>query len=261
MIIDHNISPPLVRWKTFDAIPGLIAAFSTRLDGVSPAPYESLNLGLATDDNPVRLAENRQIFLGAAGIDPTRLVWAKQEHTTTVLTPDTPGAQGSCDALLTQGNRWALAATFADCLPLLLVEPESQTLCMVHAGWRGTAAGIARYAVEAMQDKYQITPEKILAVIGPHILPCCFEVGTNVAEQFPDDCQPGRDAAHWQVDLAGANTRLLKNAGVLPEHINAQALCTSCESHYFFSHRRDGFPSGRHMAVLAWHNTELDTQL
>ena len=133
------------------------------------------------------------------------------------------GCSGEGDALLENTPGSVVAVKTADCLPILLVDERHRAVAAVHAGWRGTVAGIAQRAVEAMGEQFGTLPGDLHAAIGPGIGKCCYEVGPEVAAQFG---QQGR--AH--VDLAEANRRQLMDAGVTPERIYASNLCTMCRA-------------------------------
>jgi polyphenol oxidase len=148
------------------------------------------------------------------------------------------GVLGEGDALLEDTPGSVVAVKTADCLPILLADDRHRAVAMVHAGWRGTVADIARRAVEAMRDRFGTAPEELHAALGPGIGKCCYEVGPEVAAEFG---QRGR--AH--VDLAQDNRRRLLGAGVTPERIYASNLCTMCRSGEFHSFRRDRDASGR----------------
>jgi hypothetical protein len=145
---------------------------------------------------------------------------------------------GEGDALLENTSGSVVAIKTADCLPILLVDDRHRAVAAVHAGWRGTVAGIAQRAVEAMRAQFGSVPEDLRAAIGPGIGECCYEVGPEVAAQFG---RQGR--AH--VDLAEANRRRLMDAGVTPERIYASNLCTMCRADEFHSFRRDKEAAGR----------------
>ena len=148
------------------------------------------------------------------------------------------GVLGEGDALLENTPGSVVAVKTADCLPILLVDERQRAVAAVHAGWRGTVAGIAQRAVEAMRAEFGALPGELHAAIGPGIGKCCYEVGPEVAAQFG---QQGRG----HVDLAAANRRQLMDAGVTPERIYASNLCTMCRGEEFYSFRRDQEASGR----------------
>ena len=167
------------------------------------------------------------------------LATLRQVHSATcVLAAGRAGVLGEGDALLDDMPGSVVAVQTADCLPILLVDERHRAVAAVHAGWRGTVAGIARCAVEAMGTQFGALPGDLHAAIGPGIGQCCYEVGPEVAAEFG---QQGR--AH--VDLAEANRRQLMDAGVTPERIYASNLCTMCRGEEFHSFRRDKEAAGR----------------
>jgi hypothetical protein len=161
------------------------------------------------------------------------------------------------DALITSSSGVALGIFTADCLPIFLFEPEKQVVAAVHAGWRGTARGISRKAVEKMAEVFACAKEKILAALGPCIGPCCYEVDEPVEAKFHDSGLPWesfaflRGPGRWSLDLQEANLHLLIKSGVKRENIRRLALCTSCRSDLFFSHRREKGTRGRHLNFIS----------
>jgi hypothetical protein len=167
------------------------------------------------------------------------LATLRQVHSATcVPAAGLSGELGEGDALLENVPGSVVAVKTADCLPILLVDERRRAVAAVHAGWRGTVAGIAQHAVEAMRAQFGSLAADLHAAIGPGIGPCCYQVGPDVAARFG---LQGR--AH--VDLAGANRRQLIDAGVTPERIYASNLCTMCRPDEFHSFRRDKEAAGR----------------
>jgi YfiH family protein len=226
-------------------LPGGRAAFSTRHGGVSEGPYDSLNLGILTDDDQGRVAENRSRLARALGLDPERIAMGWQVHGTEVLewdaAPDgggyaNPGAVlERVDAHTTGVPDLGLLVLVADCLPVALISPRRAA--MVHCGWRGLAGGILERAVGLFE-------EAPAAAVGPGIGRCCYEVGPEVLELFDAGSATGR-----MLDLRAVADQRLREAGVVRiEHVD---LCTSCRADLFFSHRRDNGVTGR-QGGLAW---------
>lgn len=224
-----------VRWLEAD-LGGARAAFSTRLGGVSEAPYDSLNLGLLTEDANEAVAENRRRLAAALDFAPEQVVFARQVHGGDLLRHPREGGVAEADGHVVGGPGLAPLVFTADCLPVALRGPGG--VAMVHAGWRGLASGIVAAAAEAV--------EATRAAVGPGIGPCCYEVGEEVLTAFADlgDVAEGRI-----LDLPEVARRLLARAGV--EQVESAGLCTSCEEELFFSHRRDAGRTGR-QAGLAW---------
>lgn len=241
-----------VRWLEAD-LGGARAAFSTRLGGVSEPPYDSLNLGLLTDDADDAVAENRQRLAAALGIQPAQIAFGHQVHGITLARHEglflacsfsgiankkeqTDDGPPKVDGHVVTEPGLAPLVFAADCLPVALHGPDG--LAMVHAGWRGLAGGILAAGAEAVGATR--------AAIGPGIGPCCYEVGEEVLSAFAGlgDVADGR-----MLDLPEVARRLLAQAGV--DGVESAGLCTSCEKDLFFSHRRDRGRTGR-QAGVAW---------
>lgn len=244
-----------VRWLRAD-LSGATAAFPTRLGGVSPAPYDSLNLGLMTDDSDANAIENRRRLAAALGFPPERVAYGFQVHGAELVAvpssfrgsfsvPPTDkeprdGLARADGQVVADPGIAALVFT-ADCLPVAVRGPGG--VAMLHCGWRGLAGGIVARGVAAVGGTR--------AAIGPGIGPCCYEVGAEVLDAFAglgDGIANGR-----MLDLAEVARRRLVEAGV--EEIEAAELCTSCNPELLFSHRRDAGVTGR-QGGLAWLDRE-----
>lgn len=239
--------------------------FSTRLGGVSPAPWDSLNLRPGMGDGEAALRENYRRFCDCAGVDMDRLVLSRQVHETTVrLCTAADAGKGldreqdyAADALVTSEKNLPLAVFSADCGVILLHDPVTGAVGGVHAGWRGCAGGILERAVYAMRLHYGAEPENLLAAIGPCIGQCCFETDGDVPEAMRAalgaEAEPYLEqrGPKYHVDLAGLNRRWLLRSGLLPEHIDLCGLCTACRPDLFWSHRKMGGARGVHAAVIA----------
>jgi YfiH family protein len=213
-------------------VPGYVVAFTTRVGGVSEAPYDSLNLSRGTGDDPERVEENRRIACAAIGVTYERLAFNRQVHSPTVHRAE-PGMRGAPgDGLWTDEPDLPLLAMSADCLPIAVAATDgTPRLAVLHAGWRGLAEGVVGAGVAALGAGPKA------AVIGPAIGPCCYEVGADVAELYDADLT--RDG---RLDLWTAAERALRHAGV--EQVERVDLCTRDHSELFFSHRRDGLARG-----------------
>ena len=153
------------------------------------------------------------------------------------------GVLGEGDALLENTPGSVVAVKTADCIPVLLVDERLRAVAAVHAGWRGTAARIVARAVEAMGERFGTRPADLHAAIGPGIGPCCYEVGPEVAAQFPGQPRAGKPGG--RLDLVDEAARQLADGGVTPARIHASYLCTRCRSDEFHSFRRDREAAGR----------------
>jgi YfiH family protein len=183
-----------------------------------------------------------------SGCNPTTL---KQIHSDRILIANgSSGCAGEGDALITNQAGTMIAVRTADCLPILLVEEQERLVSVVHAGWRGTAAGITAKTVRAIVRDFGGRPERIHGAIGPGIGVCCYRVGREVADRFqtflPDLKGNGE---HIMLNLAEANRRQLLSAGVRPERIYTGAPCTCCTLAEFHSYRREPENKGRMISV------------
>ena len=219
------------RW----AAPGPYAVFfSDRLGGVSEGPYASLNVGLLTDDDAERVAENRRRLYEAAGADAERVSWPRQVHGAAVVRAN--GRGEPADAIWTDEPGRALVVVTADCLPVALARLDGPpALALVHVGWRGLAAGMVSAAVGAIGGR-------LVAAIGPGIGPCCYEVRGDVSALFDQAL-----VRNGRLDLPGAVERALRAAGV--ERVDRLDECTACHPEHYFSHRRTGGVTGRQAAI------------
>ncbi len=160
------------------------------------------------------------------------------------------GCLGEGDALLSDQPGITIGVRTADCVPVLIVNPELRVVAAVHAGWRGTAQRIAAKVVEEMASE----PSKLIAVIGPCIGECCYEVGPEVQTRFASDFPERGDLTH--IDLAEANRRQLLAAGLVRTNIEVSGLCTKCDPD-LHSFRRDKEASGRMVAAIGVRETEI----
>lgn len=227
----------------------LIAAESTRHGGVSKPPYDSLNLGLYTDDNPSDVRENRRRFFRDVGTDESQVAGAHQVHGSEVLYVREPGQYEGYDALITDRPGLFLTVTVADCTPVLLADIRRKSVAAIHAGWRGTVAGIVLKALKVMQDHFGTDPRHCLAYVGTCINACSFEVDADVAEHFDTAfCKWDATRGKYLVDLKAANRAQLIEQGVPPDHIQVSAHDTYQDNEDYFSYRKENGHTGRMLA-------------
>lgn len=227
-------------WGTKEIIHG----FSTRKGGVSLAPYDSLNLGYNTKDNPLFTDENRNRFFHLLRISSDQLAIPQQVHGTRIEVAERPGMYPETDAILTHIPGIVLVIQVADCVPIFLYDPVRRVIGLVHSGWKGSREKLAFQVVHFFCQKFGSHPSDIFAWMGPSIGPCCYEVGPDVASYFPGYVNVGK------LDLWTWNRDLLIQAGLDSNHIRLSRLCTACHSEWFFSHRKSGGETGRMMAIL-----------
>lgn len=220
------------------AEPRLAHGFSTLAHG---------SAGLSSDGGAKAVARER--LASALGFDVAAVTVAGAVHGSGIARVDRPsGRVDGVDGLVTDRAGVPLLAVFADCYPLLLLDPARPALALAHAGWRGTRSGVAGAAVRALTREYGSKPEDLLAGIGPGICGRCYEVGKEVASQFPPEVVSPSPGGRFLLDLEAANRRALAEAGVRPDRIHSLGICTY-ESDELPSHRR--LADGSRFAVLA----------
>jgi hypothetical protein len=274
----------------------LVHAFSTRRGGASRVPSNGLNLGFS--DWRGQVEQNRRRFLRQIGAQDFSLASLRQVHSSHAFVvaaggtgqieyrlSGMPSAERAAthppagDALMTAEAGLLLAVRIADCLPVLLVDPRQHVVAAVHAGWRGALERVIEKAVGDMRLAFGSDPQQLLAVLGPSICACCYEVGEEVVEAFngrfasaraffrtlphrpeaatgripflsaqPPGHAPQVPAAH--LDLVAVAEHQLTSAGVAPSQILVADYCTACRTDLFFSHRMEGGRTGRQMAVI-----------
>ena len=237
----------LVRVSAWDQLPWLQHGFSTRAGGVSQVygRADDLNLGFTAQDDRVAVGANRAAVLAELG--GQALATMRQVHGDAVLRVDAGGAAGDGDGMITATPGVVLGIQVADCVPVLVADTRLQVVGAFHAGWRGTAAGIAGLGVERMRAEFGCRVEDLVAAVGPSIGPCCYAVGGELRERFAADLFAGD-----RLDLWEANRRQLVAAGVTEVAVVGE--CTACTVddgvRRYFSHRADAGVTGRGMGLI-----------
>jgi YfiH family protein len=254
-------APNGVTYYSFDSLnrDGLTHAVFTRCGGVSPAPWQELNVGGTVGDERERVIENRRRSFQAVNLPFESIVDLWQVHSADAIRADAPKGDlpylAKADALVTDRPGVSLFLRFADCVPILLYDPARRAVGLVHAGWRGTVQDVAGSAVRALSEHYGSRPADLVAAIGPSIGPDHYPVGPEVVEQvhaaFPGPNGLLHTGANRQthLDLWGANERALRQAGV--QQIEIAGVCTACRPDLFYSHRAEAGRTGRFGAVIA----------
>ena len=251
----------------FETLPaGVDALVSTRLGGVSPPPYDSLNIGPRVGDDPANVLANRERLLAAFGSELGRSVWCRQVHGDRVaVVAEADAGRGAreeetvvaeADAMVTATPGLALCVKVADCVPVLLFDPERGVLGLAHAGWGGTVARICSRTVATMSERFGSDPAAVRAAIGPSIGPAGYEVGAEViaraeaayGERAGDLLTPAAEGKAL-LDLWSANRIDLEQAGVPAARIETAAIASDQRLEEFFSHRREGAATGRFAAI------------
>lgn len=258
------------RWREKDGVralscaplerDGFANAFSTRLGGVSDIPHDALNLAGFDDDTAENIRENRRRFLQLFDGEWTLAVCWQVHGGYVRIVRDTNDARSDeerCDGLTSNTPGVLLGVKSADCVPVILGDPHTGACASIHAGWRGTIAGIVPHAIERMCAEFGTDPSDVRAAIGPAALACCYEVGAEVINSFRRSFSyadelfvPTRDG-HARIDLHEANRRQLIEAGVEAAKIHTLPLCTMCRADLFFSYRREKSVYGRTGRLLS----------
>ena len=250
-------------YLTSDVFTGdVVHCFTTRRGGVSTGYLESLNLGVHRGDDWNNVYENYRRLGAAVGFTPEQTVFTHQTHTDIVARVGAADrgwglfreVEPERDGIYTNEPGVALVCFSADCTPILLHDPVRHAVAAVHAGWRGTAKGIAARCVEAMIREFGTDPSDLEAAIGPCIGPCCFETGPEVPEAMLSAL--GVEAAQFMrpagekffPDLKRLNALWLRRCGV--HHIDLSCDCTRCRPDRFWSHRLTGQARGSLAAVI-----------
>jgi hypothetical protein len=249
-----------IRYYSFDIFPSEVKqAVFTRHGGVSPAPWNSLNVGGTVGDDVDRVRENRVRSFAALGRNLQSLFDVWQVHSAEAVYAEAPRPAGvdhyKADIIFTDKPEVTLYMRFADCVPILLYDPKKHVVGIVHAGWLGTVRGASSAAVRAMTGHYGSRPENIMAAIGPSIGVDHYEVGPDViskVEQAFGSEAKGIIELHehkTHLDLWAANRIQLEKCGV--EQIQIAGLCTACHLDDWFSHRAEKGVTGRFGALIA----------
>ena len=250
-----------IRYLTFESFDrrGLQHAAFTRNGGESRGYLSSLNVGLTVGDDPEIVARNRQLAFQALNRDTATLSDSWLVHKDDVVIYDSPRSPQQtvppkADIILTDNPAVSLFMRYADCVPILLYDPEKRAIGLAHAGWQGTVLKVAKTAVEAMHSRYGTDPADVVAAIGPSIGPERYEVGPEVVDQvrqaFGDDAPsllPAYgDSTHF--DLWAANQLALQQAGV--RQVEVSHICTADNTQDWFSHRAEQGKTGRFGVLL-----------
>lgn len=254
---------PLLQVPSWSQISHLAHGFLGRRGGSSRGSYASLNLSYRVGDDPAAVDRNWQQARALNG-DRIRFATMTQVHGSRVVEVTAPVALGEADAAITSASGVGLTVLTADCVPLLMVAPAAHAVAAVHAGWRGTLAGIAVEALRSLRATFGVAAAKTLVALGPAVGACCYEVDASIADQLEARWR-GMSAAvqryhhrgqvKARLDLRLANVLMLLAEGVPREHISLIGGCTSCLQADFYSHRsasRAGVATGRQLSFVGY---------
>ena len=208
-----------------------------------------MNLSYRVGDDEENVRENRARFLGEFSTSEAETAFADQCHSSRVTMVSDPGLHSECDGLITRTPGLGLAISIADCVPILLYDPESGTVAAIHAGWRGSHTGIVSECCRQMSGLEGVQSRNIYAYIGPAAGPCCYEVGDDIHSLFRQETRSYADSRKT-LDLKTENRLQLLACGIDESRIEVDERCTICSPDLLHSYRRDGNRSGRMLAFI-----------
>ncbi len=241
--------------------------FSTRLGGVSTGANSTMNLGFNHEPDPENVRENYRRMGAAIGFDAERTVLSQQTHTVNVrVVTEADAGKGyridrdysDVDGLVTNVPGLTLTTFYADCVPLLIVDPVHRAIGSSHSGWRGTVADMGGVTLRLMAETYGTNPKDVKCAIGPSICQDCYEVSEDVVERFKEAYDEsiwpklfyGKEDGHYQLNLWEACRQNFLRAGVPEENIAIPDICTCCNPDLLFSHR--AVNQGKHGNLAAF---------
>ncbi len=240
----------------------VVAGFSTRNGGVSRPPYNSLNLGLGTDDQLASVEGNRAAFTRAFDLSPAQLLTVKQDHGENILLIDEQNPDLShfltveVDAIITNQPDIMIGVLTADCFPLLIWHDKQKVIAVIHAGWRGAASGLIDKTLQSIHNHFGLPASELHAAVGPGIGAHDYEVDRPVRDAFRqgtgfwNDTSKETRLGHWLLDIPLSCQLQLEKAGLKPQNIQITKECTCCHPELFFSHRRDNGVTGRQLNFM-----------
>jgi hypothetical protein len=257
MIVKSVNDLTIYKFETFDeSIVG--HGFFGRKGGISPEPWRSLNQGGGLGDSRENVIENRRRTFISIGRKVESLYDVWQVHSADIVVADSPRPLDAdhlkADAIITTKPDVTLFMRFADCVPILMYDPQKKIIATVHAGWQGTVKKIVEKTVIHLIEKFEVDPGSIVAGIGPSIGPCHYQVGeevvASVKREFPKDHQSliHEEQNAYYFDLWKTNELQLRNKGV--RSVEVAEICTACDTESWFSHRAEHGRTGRFAAAL-----------
>lgn len=260
-----------VKFLTFPALEktGIVRQlFSTRAGGVSEGIFSTMNLSFTRGDEPEHVLENYRRIADVLGCEVEDFICSDQTHTTNVrVTGREDAGKGvvrekdytDVDGLITNEPGVVLATFYADCVPLYFVDPVKKAIGLSHSGWRGTVNKMGMKTVQMMEETYGTNPADVVAAIGPSICMSCYEVGSEVAEEFykafpkkeeQKEILRAKENGKYLLNLWKANYFIMKEAGIKEENISVTDICTCCNGDELFSHRQSQGKRGNLGAFL-----------
>lgn len=240
-------------WDIFNNLP-VITGITTRLGGYSTGAYNSFNLATHTGDDIIVVEQNRKRLLKDLHISSKTYISGSQVHGDRVIeiTRDNINDIFECDAFITRERDVVLNIFVADCVPIVIYDKKQKVCGICHCGWKGTYLKLLSKTITQMEQRYKSSREDLLIGIGVSIGRCCYEVSQELYKEF----NPGEDEGeikdnHYFLDLKNINRNQALKAGVQAENISVMKYCSACRTDLFYSHRKEGEPTGRFSAFIS----------
>ncbi len=236
--------------------PNILHTFTTRFGGVSKHPFGSNNIAFHVGDDEEDVRTNQLLLANLIGYDLNRLTHMRQIHSDEIVIVDetfTFERPPECDALITELIERPLMVMTADCTPILLYDPIKQVVAAIHAGRAGAFKDIVTKTITKMQEHFQSDSVDIIAVLGPSIGVCCYEVDSKIdaeASSLGLGFAIRKEQGRYFLDVNMILKKQLSKAGVLPSNLEEIDQCSSCQNESLFSYRADGKKTGRMAAVI-----------
>jgi hypothetical protein len=262
LLTDNVAGVPMLHFRKLYEFDWLSQSFSTRLGGVSGGIYESMNLSFNLMDSKENVLNNFKKIAKTIGISVENMVYSKQTHTTNILkVNEHHKGMGivrdrdfdNIDGLITDRAGVCLVTSFADCIPVIIIDPVKRVVASLHSGWRGTVGNISQRALDIMAEDYGCIKEDCYGFVGPGICQDCYEISSDVADEFKNSytgeetdviLKNGKNEGKYNLDLLAANRINLANGGIKTCNIFTADLCTCCNPGFLWSHRATGGKRG-----------------
>lgn len=267
-VIEEKNNVSFISYNSLNKLEWITNAFSTRIGGVSKAPYNDMNLSFTLGDDEENVLKNFKIMADAIEFDVNDMVYSHQTHTNNVMrVDDSHKGMGilkqrnyhDIDGIVTNTPGLCLVTSYADCVPLYFVDPVNKAIGLSHSGWRGTVSNICKNTIELMKNEFGSKSSDLICCIGPSICAECYEVSEDVINEFEKNYSKDqfltfvykKNNGKYKLDLHKANYYNMINEGVLSENISMPDVCTCCNDSILHSHRASKGKRGGLCAFLA----------
>lgn len=237
----------ILTWDIFNKHP-ITVGLTTRVGGFSPPPYSELNLATHTGDSAEIVKKNRATLLKVLNIEKSQYIYGTQVHGDRVVEINSKNISTiyDCDAFITREPNLLLNIFVADCVPIVIYDKWNHTCGICHCGWKGTYKELLIKTIEKMKNLYNSETEHLMIGIGASIGLCCYEVSEELYKDFKPSNSEGliKDGSYY-LDLKRINYNQAIKMGIKSENLAVIDLCTACNTELFYSHRKEGEPTGR----------------